>query len=366
MKLSCVREKLLKSVEVVSRLSGKNLTLPVLNCILLEAKGSSLYLRATNLEVGVEIVVPAHIKQEGVVAVSGQVLVGTIGSLTHDRVELELLDGNLLVKSPSGNTLIKAQGSDDFPVLPQGKDGEKLVLLAEVLVRGVRSVVYSASTSSIKPEQGSVYVFAERNKLYFVATDSFRLAEKYVELKHDVPEFDPILIPIKNVLEIVRLLEMCEGDVSLTVTRNQLSLAFDDVFFTSRLIDGSFPDYRQVIPKEGITEVQVLKQDLITVFKKASLFSGSTNQITFHLNPKGGSCVVEARSPEVGESSDEVRATLKGEMLDIHFNYRYITDCFTALTGDSVLMVFSGLGRPLVMKSIGDATFLYLVMPMNK
>lgn len=366
MKVTCIREKLLEGVESASRVSGRNLTLPVLNCIRIEAGGSLLTLRATNLEVGVEVTLPAQVKEPGVVAVSGQVLLGTIGTMSNEKVELELKEGNLLVKTPHGDTLLKAHPSEDFPSLPQGKDGDVVTLPAEIIVRGVRSVMYSASTSSIKPEQASVYIFPERNRLYFVATDSFRLAEKNIEFKHELTEFEPILIPIKNVLEALRLLESCEDNVEMRVTRNQISFSFGSTYFTSRLIDGNFPNYREVIPKESVTEAIVLKQDLVQLFKKASLFAGNTNQVAFHINPQEKKFTLEARSADVGESKDAISATLKGEPLDIHFNHHYIADCFPALTTDSVALMFSGLGRPLIMRSVSDASFLYLVMPMNK
>jgi DNA polymerase III subunit beta len=366
MKLTCNKERLIEGVEIVGRVSGKNLTLPVLNHILLDAESSQLVLRSTNLEVGIEVTLNTKVLSPGRIAISGMVLLGTLSSVRGDSVTLEEREGNLLVTTSIGSTLIKALPADDFPSLPKVSEGEVFTVAASALVTSLRSVVFSASTSAIKPEQASIYLYPDRNRLVSVATDSFRLAEKMVEFTHELPDFDPVLVPVKNALEALRLLETQEGEVELRITRSQLSFSCGNIYFTTRLIDGSFPDYRQVIPKTAITEALILRQDLAALFKKAALFSGVTNQVIFRIVPKEKSFTLEARSAEVGEMNDALSATLKGEPLDIHFNYRYVADCLSIIPTDSVSLSFSGLGRPLIIRGVGDATFLYLVMPMNK
>lgn len=367
MKIVCTKDRLAEGIAIAERVSGKNLTLPVLNCILLEATSKLFMVRATNLELGIEVVIPAEVEGEGKIAVSGGVLHGTLGaSLNTGPVTLKESEGNLLVQSGEGGSTLKGQSADDFPVIPQLSDAQVFSLPKEHFIRGIRSVVYSASVSSIKPEQTSVYIYQDNDAIVFVATDSFRLAEKRVVVGAEMVEFDPILIPARNTIEILRVLEQSEGDaVEIRLRNSQIALKIDGVYLTSRLVDGVFPDYRQVIPKSGVTEAVVLKQDLVQVLKKLSIFADKSNQVSMHLKP-GGLFTLEARNADVGESTDTLAGSVTGDPLDINFNYRYIVDCFQSIPTDSVTLTFGGLGKPLIIRGMGDSSFLYLVMPMNK
>lgn len=369
MKIKCTKERLLQATTTAERISGKNLTLPVLNALLLEASGKSFVIKATNLELGIEVSVPAEVEAEGSVAVSGSVLHGTLGALVGDPpVVLAERDGNLLVEAGGGAATLKGKPADDFPTIPKLTEAESFTVPAERFARGVRSVVYSASVSAIKPEQASVYLYKDNNQLCFVATDSFRLAEKKIEVGGSVPDFDPILVPARNMVEILRVLDQVGGDVEIRLGGSQIAFQLDGVYLTSRLVDGAFPDYRQVIPKNAVTEVVVLKQDIVQLFKKLSVFSDTSNQVSLHLEPgKGGDAFrLEARNADVGETKDGLAGEVTGDPLDINFNYRYIAECFSSIPTDSVTLSFSGLGRPLVVRGLSDPSFLYLVMPMNK
>lgn len=367
MKIESGQEQLLDAIQVVEKVSGKNLTLPVLNCIFLSAKDNHLTLKATNLDLGVEMKIPVKIEDEGEVAVPGSVLLNTLSTLYEGKtVTLSVKDGNLIVKTGSGTTTIKAQPHDDFPTIPQAVGAKHFGVKASVLLEGLRAVWYSASVSSVKPELSSVYVYPYDKKVYFVATDSFRLAEKSVPVKGSVPEFDALLIPFKNITEIIRVLERVEDEVRVSLTQNQISFSYGTLYLTSRLIDGSFPDYKQIIPKEKTTEVVVLKQDFINVLKKTTVFSDNFNQVRIKLDPEKKVFTVSSKNNDVGETVDNVHASLSGEPLEISFNYKYIVDAFQALHTDSITLSFSGLSRPMIMQGSSDTSFLYLVMPMNK
>lgn len=368
MKITCTRERLIQGITIAERVSGKNLTLPVLNCVLLEVVGGRLCVRATNLELGVEVVIPAELSGEGKIAVSGSVLVGVLGSLSHNGpVTLVAEGGNIVLQSPQGISTIKGQPADDFPVIPQLSEAKSFTLPKDHLIRGIRNVVYSASTSSIKPEQTSIYIYADDGCIVFAATDSFRLAEKRVEVKGEVPNFEPLLVPARNAVDLLRVLEAVpEEHAEVRLLSNQIALRLGNVYVTSRLTDGTFPDYRQVIPKQTVAEAVLLKQDVIQVLKKLSIFADKSSQVSVHVKPASGVCSFESRSADVGESEDVLRGTVTGEPLDINFNYRYLLDCFQSLPVDSVKFSFGGVGRPLVIRGVSDPSFLYLVMPMNK
>ena len=200
----------------------------------------------------------------------------------------------------------------------------------------------------------------------FVATDSFRLAEKKVPYKTqgDLPT---TIMPIKNTTELVRILESQQNqNLEVFIDENQYSIKSDDLYITSRIIDGSFPDYRSILPKKTTTEVVVLKEDLLNTLKKAQIFSNKFGQITLHVYPQKKTFTISARNNDVGEIFDSLDAAITGEDLDISFNHKYLIDVFQSVSSDSVSLSFAGFGKPLIIKGVSDNSFIYLVMPMNK
>ena len=366
MKCTFNREVFTQAVARAEKVTGKNLSLQVLKNILITTKNKEVVLRATNLDVGVEVTVSGRIEKQGVVAIPGDVLYAFLTNTEGiDSITIEQKGGTLKVSAGKSSATIKIVSHEDFPTLPQVKEGTTLTLDAETLVRGFRSVWYSASSSSMKPELSSVYVGYTNNTLVFAATDSFRLAEKKIVSKN-ITSFDPFLVPLKNVGEIIRNLEDVGGKATITFNENQISCVCGNTHLTSRLIDGTFPDYTQILPKSYETEIIVLKQELIQQLKIANIFSNKFNQISFSISPKNKVFTITTHNTEIGESVTTVDATIDGEDIEISFNYKYITDGFQAIPNDSLTMRFSGVGKPLVLKGVGDESFTYLVMPMNK
>jgi DNA polymerase-3 subunit beta len=358
------REKLATAALLASRVTGKNLSLPVLSCLLLVVGDGGFKIRATNLDLGTELAVPAKVKKEGVIAVPAAVFVNTISSIAGESVVLEASETTLTIKTKQGNSTINLLPSNDFPVLPYLKGKASFTMPVGKLTEGIRSVHYAASTSSIKPELGSVYVVKAADSVKFVATDSFRLAERTLAVK--TSDFEPILIPARNISDILRILESAEDDVEVRVSESQCAFISGSTYVTSRLIDGSFPDYGQIIPKSKITEVITLKGDFLAALRKAVIFSDKFNQITFTVAPKKSAFVIKARNTEVGESEDTVPATLTGEDIEISFNHRYLLDCFQSVSTDSLSLSLNGPGKPMVIRGVPDSGFLYLIMPMNR
>ncbi len=357
---------LLTISSIVEKVSGRNLTLANLNGVYVEASKGQVILRATNLDVAVEIKVPAKVEEDGVASIPGSMLSQILSnSYKGDSVSVVRKDGTLSIKTGDGLSTIKILPDEDFPTLPSVVDGNKITLKAKDFIDGIANVWHCASTSTIKPELASVYVYPDGKNLIFVATDSFRLAEKKVAAQF-TGEFDYMLIPSRNIPEIIKVLEIAEGEVELTFNDHQLSFTFDSVHLTTRLTDGVFPDYRQIIPKQRVAEVTVLTKDLQQACKRTSMFSDKFNQVQFSIQPSKKICRVIAKNPDVGESVTDLDAVIEGEELDISFNVKYISEVFQALQADSVSLSFSGTAKPLVIKGVSNASFLYLVMPMNR
>ncbi|MDP3725754.1 MAG: DNA polymerase III subunit beta [bacterium] len=364
--VECIKDKIKSAVNIAEKATGKNLTLPILSALLCVAKDKILRIRATNLDLGIEIHIPAKIEEEGVVAIPGSVLSNLL-SLIHDKtVNLKLKNENLIVSTKNVSTVIKSYPYEDFPTLPHIQNKDPFTIESRKFVQGLKSVFYSASISDIKPEISSIYVHSNGEHLVLVATDSFRLAEKKISLSSHSAQFSPVLIPIKNAAEIIRILDTVDENIQIHFNKNQISFVTQDIYITSRLVDGVFPDYEQIIPKEWKAEATVLKQDIVDALKISNIFSDKLNQVDFEIDPKKKEFLVNSRNANVGENSTKVDAVLSGEKLALNFNFRYLIDCFPSIVKDSVIFQFSGEAKPLVIRAVGDKSFMYLVMPLNK
>ncbi|MEK7068398.1 MAG: DNA polymerase III subunit beta, partial [Patescibacteria group bacterium] len=204
----------------------------------------------------------------------------------------------------------------------------------------------------------------ESGKLTTAATDSFRLAEKTVPLRSgSVPQ---ILIPARNAGELLRVLESATGDVEVYYNEHQLSLQTDGLYYTSRLLDGTFPNYKQIIPKSFSTEAVVLREDFSSALKSLSVFADKFAQISLALETAKKAALLSSRNPDVGEQVSTIKATIEGEPVTMSFNGRYLADSLQSIAGDSVRLCSNGPGKAMLIKDASDASFLYLAMPMNR
>ena len=366
MNIECIKERLSYAIGKAERITTKNITLPVLSCVLLDAHDSVLTIKATNLDLGVEISIPVKVNKPGSVAVSGSVLYNFISNITNDKnITLEALDGNLKVSTKHSQSIIKSFPVDDFPNIPKVTSSTPFTFNVPGMIKGFKSVMYSSSVSTIRPVLSSILVASEEDSVVFVATDSFRLAEKTVAVKKH-KEFSQILIPFKNVGEIIRTLEDVKDDVQVYLNENQIAFSHNDMYVTSRVIDGTFPDYKQIIPKETKTEVIVLKQDFVSALRISNIFSDKFSQVVFSISPKEKIFKITTKNMDIGENINNIDAVIKGEELSISFNYKYIIDCFQSIDADSISLSFSDTNKPMIVRGVSDKSFLYLVMPMNK
>ncbi|MCC6323577.1 DNA polymerase III subunit beta [Candidatus Nomurabacteria bacterium] len=365
MKIECTTNKIKNAIIQAERITGKNLTLPVLGSILLIANQKLLTIRATNLSIGVDIKIPVKIKEEGIVAIRGDILSNLFSNTTKDNiVTFESVDNTLHVTLDNNKSVIKTIPHEDYPTLPI-VSGNEFVISSKKLTEGLKSVYYSASISDIKPEIGSVYIYPEDDNLFFVATDSFRLAEKKIKLKQHL-DFSGFLLPYKNVVEIIKIFDNINEDITITINKNQASITTPNLYFTTRLVDAVFPDYKQIIPKEYTTTATILKQDFINSLKISNIFSDKFNQITIKIDPNKKVFELLSKNNDIGENTTNVQTALTGEGVEVNFNYKYITDAFQSINTDSITIFLYGNTKPTVIKPVGDNTFMYLVMPMHR
>jgi DNA polymerase-3 subunit beta len=366
MKFECVVEKIKEAMQKVEKITQKNSTLPILSCVLLDVQKNTLTIKATNLDLGVEFSLPIKTHTEGVTAVSAGIFSQFLSGIVNEKSVTVYVEGGVLhLETSKSKTTIKTFPTEDFPIIPRVEEGKEFDLEAKDFVKGLKAVWYSASISSIKPELSSVYIYENTGDIVFVATDSFRLAEKKIKAKK-VVDMPAILIPNKNVNEIIRVLDNVSDDVTMTVSSNQIVFTSTYFYLTSRVVEGNFPDYKQIIPKEFTTNVVVLKADLLNSLKATNVFLDSFNQVRFLIEPKAKKIEISAKNGDVGQNEVSFGAVLEGQDVSVGFNYKYLSDCFQSIDSDSVSLDFCGANRPLVIKGVSDSTFLYLVMPMNR
>lgn len=367
MKIEIIKENFLNAVSYCERVAGKHVSLPVLSCVVLEAKNKELVVKATNLDVGIEVSVPAKISTEGSVAISGAILKAFLSNSGNEKsVILEQKENEIFVSVGESQASIKTMSTEDFPVIPKVEEGKKFKINSRDFVSGIISVWYSASMSSIKPELSSVYIWSEDESLVFVSTDSFRLAEKRVRQGKSKEEGVSMLVPFKNISEIARVFDGLDEDIEIISNKNQVSFFAPGIHITSRVVDGNFPDYKQIIPKNFTSTVTVLKQDFIQALKLTNAFSDNFNQVVLHISPSKKILEISTKNNDVGEGTQKIKGNISGEDLTITFNHKYIFDCLQSIENESLTLNFSGAGKPLVITPAHNVTFTYLVMPMNR
>ena len=350
-------------LETTSRIATKHITLPILQCVRLEATKETLIITATNLEIGVQGIIQSKTDEVGSVLIPAQILRETIALISQKEVTLST-EGDLLhIEALSSKTDIKTVDGGDFPTIPN-VTGATYTIQSSLFAHGIKTTAFAASQSSIKPELGSVYIFQKKEQtLTFVTTDSFRLIEKTISQKGLVFE-GSLLIPFKNALELSRVAEELNTEITLCVGENQCSLKTPNLYITSRLVSGSFPDYEQIIPKEYSAEATLLVKDLSFALKKTNIFLNKFMQLTCTMS--NGTLTLSSQNNDDGATTESIHATTKGDEIRLNFNQRYVHDIIPHITDDSIHIKFAGIGRPMVLQNAHENSLRYLVMPMNK
>lgn len=346
----------------------RSATLPVLAGIAIVAGDDGIKLRATNLETGIDLKVNGTIETAGVVVLPATTLREITGSFTDTgSIKLEYAGDTVVLSSKAGKSTLKTLSYEDFPTLPiPGRDtAEKtsFSLPGNSLRTLVGSVAPFASPSTVRPELGSVLLSAEAGIVKAVATDSFRLAEKTLAVSGSVKPFS-ILIPAKNALDIVQTLP--DENIEVLLDEHQCAFSWPGGIVTTRLVTVPYPDYAQIIPKSFACESTVLRKDFEAVLRRTAVFSDSFQKIRMQFEVPEKKIQFSARNSDVGESNETISASLSGEPVELSFNHRYLGAPLPLITTENLSLSCAGIGRPMIMRGVGDNTFLYLVMPMNQ
>ncbi|MFH1657232.1 MAG: DNA polymerase III subunit beta [bacterium] len=374
MNIDILKENLKKGLDVVERVTGKNLTLPILNNVLLDTEKNFLKLSTTDLEVGVNYWVLAKVKKEGNITIPAKLFLNLINSLPDKDITLEEKNQVLNINCENYEVKINGQLMDDFPIIPKIETKEFIELNNEPFYKGLSQVVDFTSLNQSKPEISGVYFNLQKNILKIVTTDSFRLAEKTLHFKEGVNIDKEIsfIIPQRTVRELINIISEKEEKIKMYLSTNQvlfelqlLEVNHPRVQLISRLIEGKYPNYQEIIPKKYETQVIVSREEFINQIKTTSLFSGKTNEIKIKVNTKKNKIETFAQTAEIGENKSEISAKIEGKDTETSFNSKFLLDGLLNIKSEEVIFGINGTEGPAVLKPVGDTSYLYIVMPIK-
>jgi DNA polymerase-3 subunit beta len=363
MKFICRKENVLSLLSSVARVAGKHPSLPILSKVLFEVTDGTLTVTATNLDVGITGSLTVQSEKDGSVAVAPQILIGYLTNLPKEsKITIEHIDSFLHLSSDRASAKILVEETDEFPSLPQEPSTSTFTVTSEELLDALKSVAFVAASSTIKPELSSVLITSEDDFLICVATDGFRLAEKKISLPTNAG-FGSILVPAKNVHEVVRVFDD-NKEIVVSIGEDAVSFSTEKIYLTSRTVDGTYPDYKQLLSQEVEQTITLKKEELSSALKAVSVFSDVFQKVTIDLEPEN-TITILSKNTEIGENTVTISAPVE-KKLQRSFNSRYLNEPLSVFRGENIVCKFTGEGRPLMLHAENDKSYIYVVMPMNR
>jgi len=373
MKLSCLQENLNKGLTIVGRAVAARSTLPITQNILLSAEKSHLKLAATNLEMATTCWVGAKVEEKGSITVPARLLIDFVSSLPNDTIEINLPAASHILELKSGHFQARINGIDaaDFPPIPEIKDGTTTTIEAASLREGITQVVFAAAAEESRPVLTGINTEFDGDQLNLVAADGFRLAVHKTTVGSPVGEKTTVIIPARTLNELNRLLAEQEEPVEVTLNQQKSQVLFrlKDAEIVSQLLQGSFPNYSQVIPQNYTTRAVIDINEFLRVTKISSVFARDASGIVRLVISPGaeltpGKVTVSAQAEEVGDNVGEVDALIDGEEAKIAFNVKYLSDVLSVLRQDQVALEVTTPSSPGTIRPIGVDNYVHVIMPM--
>lgn len=372
MKFICLQENLKKGLAVVSHINNKNINLPILNNILIRANDSGIELISTNLEIGITHQLRGKVEELGETTIDAKIISDYVNLLPSEKVEFKESDNESSLKCENYKTKIKGESTKEFPLIPVIDREHYSEFNIFDFRKALNSVAFAVANNDNRLELSGVLFEFSENYLTMVATDSYRLAERRISLKGGNINSGRVIVPARTVQEILRIISGLSADaqsiesdlVKIYLSDNQILFALDSVELISRLINGQYPDYKQIIPDKYKTEANVKRQELLRAIKASSIFS-KTGIYDISLVFKKGLINVYSSSGQSGESSIDLSADVSGEDNDITVNYRYLLDGLNINEGEFITLRVINNNTPCALSSQEESDYLYIVMPIR-
>jgi DNA polymerase-3 subunit beta len=378
MKVSCNQESLAKQLAIVGRLVSSKPGLPILANVLLETEDSKLKMTATDLEIGVHTWIGADVKEDGKITIPARTFSEFINSLPADKVDIKLDKHTVDVKTTNNEAQFNTLPSDDFPDVPGVVSGDVIMKIdPEELEDAVNKVAFAAASDDSRPVLTGIKMEAENDDLKMIAVDGFRLSRKLIKLEQSVEKKLDLLVPAKALQELARVISDLADEeekksserveVYMLENKNQVIFRYREVDLVSRLIDGKFPEYKQIIPTGFKTNTKMSRDDFQNAVRIVNIFARNVigNKAIVEFNPEVNEVKVSASLAEIGENESSFNSDVDGEKLKIGFSSKFLTDMISSIDGDVIVFEGSSPTAPGAFKSVEDDTFLHIIMPMR-
>jgi DNA polymerase III subunit beta len=365
-KISLERDALLRQLQTVSRVASTRSAIQALSGVQVVASSSGCELQATDMDVGLRVPLEAEVARDGVVVLPARLLLDVVRLLPSPEASLELRPAEQDVELVSGNATfhIRTLRAEDFPPFPQPEPDSAVTLPVEAFVSTALKVASSASRDETRPVLTGILVSASDRELRMVATDSYRLSVKETVLEAALPSGFEVNVPARALQELARVAAHVEDEqLRVSVRQNQILFELDGVVLSSRLIDGQFPNYRQLLPETFEHELRLASAELTEVVRRISLLAQKNAPLRLAFAP--GELTISAQTPDIGEALESLPVSFQGDALEIGFNPEFLRAGLEAIEeGDVVLKLISPL-RPGLIESGDESRFRYLIMPIR-
>ncbi len=362
MKLQVTQENLNKALNSVSRVASSRSTLPILANVLIKTDNNLLTVSATNLNIAITHSIGAKVTTKGSITVPAKLMQEFISSLPNGIINLELNGTKLKLETDKYNSTINGIISEDYPIMPSINNKNTWKISSLTLKEALSQVIFTASSDETRPILTGILFSVINNNLYLVATDSYRLAEKKViKLDHEMN----LLIPASSMHDLLRILPDNDTEVLITYDENQIKFKINEIELLTRLLNGTYPDYKQLIPKQFSTSAVLKKSDLLNVVKVSSLFAReNAGSIKIEVNKEDSTLSVKSIASQIGENtaSAEARINNSGE---ITINARYLLEALNAIPGETVEFSFNGKLEPTIIKDPKKTDYNHIIMPLK-
>ncbi len=376
MKIIILQNKLKEGVSIVERIPTKSLSLPILNNILIKTEKNFLNLAATDLEIGINWWALAKVESEGKLVIPIRVFSNFINFLPNKPLTISSQDLALNMKCENYLTTLKGLSPEDFPIIPQIAEGESVTVDGQAFCQGLAQVADIATPSTAKPEISGIYFAFQKDSIKIAATDSFRLGEKTFSLNAKTPA--PLskeyifILPQKAAKEIIGIFGEREGELRIYFSPSQVLFELPmpetphpQIQLVSRLIEGEYPNYQEIIPKKYETQLILQRNEFLNQLKTAALFSGRINEVKLKIDPRKEKIEVSSQNPDLGEYHSHLTGPVKGRGLEVSFNYRFLIDGLLNIKSPEVAFELTDSEGPGVLKPVRDQSYIYVVMPIK-
>ncbi len=363
MKLQVTQENLSRALNSVARVANTRSSLPILSNVLLKTADNRLSISATNLDIAITHFIGSKVEKEGSITVPARLMQDFVSSLPDGILELNLTDNKLNIKTDQYQSAINGVSAEDFPVMPDIKDGVNIRMPARDFKKALQQVVFAASSDDTRPILTGVLFQTVSGECAIAATDSYRLAEAKIGKQKTPINF---LLPASAAADLLRISGDNDGDVTINHDDQQVQFTIDDVTLVARLIEGNYPDYRKLIPAKFTTVAKLKRGDLINIAKVSSLFAReSAGSITIKVDKASGQVSINAVASQLGENTARADADITGEDGKVTLNSRYLIDGLNALSTEDVEFCFNGKLEPCILRSSSDPGYTHLIMPLR-